>query len=326
MDSVMSEPEISVIIPVYNKKKYLDKCLNSVIHQTYSNIEVIVIDDGSTDGSTSICKRYSKEDDRINLIIKENAGVSSARNLGIRLAKGDWLLFLDSDDFLELNALEELLTIAKKTNSDIVYYGCNIYKDEDLIRSRNVKELRVYDELKVFFNNVKIDPASACLNFTKRKIVKDNNLFFNESMKYNEDVLFVYSLYCHIQRITIYNKALYNMVLSTDSVSRSPMSIKVLQDNLLFLAELCNYVREFKLKKVYKKKINILLKSFFIKALYFQERHKYIDELQEVYDNLYRSNKDIFYTQFSRLAYINIEIVIGVLRIKHHLTKSKYET
>src|SRR5690554_7984530 len=102
-------PKISVIIPVYNKAPYLEQCLNSVINQTYKNLEIIIIDDGSTDNSLEICEKYRKKDERIQLISQENQGVSVARNKGIQKASGEWIYFLDADDYLELDAFGILM-------------------------------------------------------------------------------------------------------------------------------------------------------------------------------------------------------------------------
>ena len=104
----MEKELISIIVPIYNVSKYLDKCLNSLINQTYKNIEIILINDGSTDNSISICLKYKKKDKRIRLYNKKNGGLSSARNMGIKYSKGNYLFFVDSDDFLDLEIIEYL--------------------------------------------------------------------------------------------------------------------------------------------------------------------------------------------------------------------------
>lgn len=130
------EEKISVIIPVYNVEKYLNQCIQSVINQTYSCLEIILIDDGSVDGSGSICDEWAKGDSRIIVIHKKNGGLSDTRNKGITIATGAYLFFLDSDDFIASNALGRLYWIIKKTNSDISM--CNfIYTDEEGVILRN---------------------------------------------------------------------------------------------------------------------------------------------------------------------------------------------
>lgn len=123
--------KVSVIIPVYNVEKYLEECIESVIKQTYKNLEIILVDDGSKDNSGYICDEYKKKDERIKVIHKPNGGLSDARNVGIDIAKGEYIAFLDSDDYIEEDMYEILVKNIEKANADIsicqVYY---VYKDE----------------------------------------------------------------------------------------------------------------------------------------------------------------------------------------------------
>lgn len=121
------EPLISIIVPVYNVENYLDKCITSIISQTYKNIEVLLVDDGSTDGSSDICKKYSNKDNRIKYLYEKNAGQASARNMGLDICKGEYIGFVDSDDWILPNMYEKLMYVMKETNVDIVM--CNNYKD-----------------------------------------------------------------------------------------------------------------------------------------------------------------------------------------------------
>ena len=111
---------ISIITPIYQAEKYLENLINSIINQTYHDWELLLIDDGSTDGSAEICNRYAHKDKRIRVFHKANGGVSSARNQAMDMAKGDYLAFADSDDWVEANWLEQLYTIAKEQEADIV--------------------------------------------------------------------------------------------------------------------------------------------------------------------------------------------------------------
>ena len=123
MDSIEyieKKPLVSVIIPVYNVSRYLPQCLDSVISQTYQNLEIVIVDDGSTDGSGSICAHYAERDDRILLIRSENRGLASARNLGLGNICGDYISFIDSDDWVELHMINKLLDAALQTGADIV--------------------------------------------------------------------------------------------------------------------------------------------------------------------------------------------------------------
>ena len=118
---------ISIIVPVYNVESYLRKCLDSILAQTYRDLEILVVDDGSTDGSGAICDEYAGKDDRIKVFHTENKGLSCARNLGLDSANGDWIGFVDSDDWIELDMYEVLLRKAEKTGADVV--ECGVYEE-----------------------------------------------------------------------------------------------------------------------------------------------------------------------------------------------------
>ena len=128
--------KISIIIPIYNVKKYINKCIESIINQTYKNLEIILVDDGSTDGSGKICDEFKKEDNRIVVIHKKNEGVSSARNEGLKIATGDYIGFIDADDFIEEDMYFKLLSKIEKDNTKMVV--CNAYLEDE-------NENQVYD-------------------------------------------------------------------------------------------------------------------------------------------------------------------------------------
>ena len=116
----MKKEKVSVIIPIYNVEKYLEKCLNTIINQTYKNLEIILIDDGSTDKSSTICDEYCEKDKRIKVIHKNNEGVSSARNKGIELSKGKYIVFIDPDDYVTDEHVEVLYDCIISNNVDLV--------------------------------------------------------------------------------------------------------------------------------------------------------------------------------------------------------------
>ena len=129
----MTENEIiSVIIPIYNVERYLDKCIRSVVDQTYKNLEIILVDDESPDQCGTICDKWAEKDKRIRVIHKTNGGLSDARNAGTDATEGDWIFYLDSDDYLEKNALETVVNIQKEYQSDIVVGNYSyLYEDHE---------------------------------------------------------------------------------------------------------------------------------------------------------------------------------------------------
>lgn len=137
MQSLKEESKVSVLIPVYNYEKYVAKCLESVINQTYKNLEIVAVDDGSTDRSGEILDEYAQNDMRLKVIHKENGGIGSALKVAIENATGEYVAFLDSDDFMDLNAYEKLVDIAIKSNADIVMYGVRMIALDGHIRSED---------------------------------------------------------------------------------------------------------------------------------------------------------------------------------------------
>lgn len=211
--------KISIIVPIYNVDKYLEECLESLINQTYRNIEIILINDGSTDSSLEICKRYKKVDKRIVLIDKKNEGVSKARNIGLKKASGDYLMFVDSDDYLELNAIELLSqNVSKETlvmfGYNRVYRNCIVKKGEYLVINSQTEM-----ERSIFLNdNIGGFIANKIFN---RQLIIDNDILFNENLSYCEDLMFVCDYIKCCKNFKYINVPFYNYRMRKSSVSYS---------------------------------------------------------------------------------------------------------
>lgn len=212
--------KISVIVPVYNVEKYLEECLDSLINQTYNNIEIILINDGSTDNSLKICKKYKKIDSRIILINKKNEGVSSARNVGLRKATGKYIMFVDSDDYLELEAVELLSEYVYRDT--LVIFGFNrVYKnrvikmldDNLLIKSKNEMERSMF-----LNNNIGGYIANKVFN---KNIIDKYNIYFNEKLSFCEDLVFILEYIKYCKKYKYVNKSFYNYRMRISSVSNS---------------------------------------------------------------------------------------------------------
>ena len=196
MHNQSTTPTISVIVPVYNAEKYLRRCIDSVLAQTFVDWEMLLIDDGSTDASGSICDEYAAKDERIRVFHKENGGVSSARNLGLDNAQGEWITFVDSDDYtypcwlenydIEHNAEFHLICQGFETDRDFTdYYGVDNNTRHGFYFKGDIKE-----SLELLFDN-NILGYPWCKAF-KREIIKNNNLKFDISIKFKEDELFLF--------------------------------------------------------------------------------------------------------------------------------------
>lgn len=184
---------ISVIVPVYNVEKYLKKCINSIINQSFKKIEIILINDGSTDKSGVICDKLAKQDLRIKVIHQENAGVSVARNVGIELAQGEYICFVDSDDYLPYNAIEVLYNQITENNVDLC---CGSWTKITAIKTKkndnqtSIIDLSDKEAINKYMRLEEVNGPVAKLY--KRDIILDNNLRFAKGIKIGEDAIFNY--------------------------------------------------------------------------------------------------------------------------------------
>ena len=178
--------KVSIIVPVYNVQDYLSECIESLINQTLKDIEIILVNDGSTDNSLEICKNYAKKDNRIYIIDKKNGGLSSARNRGLDIAKGEYILFVDSDDYIINTACEILYKNAVSMNVDIIH-GTTINNNEDIDES-NIKVDKIISGYEYIINSMRElnYDIIVVLNLIKRKYIIDNKIRFTEGYFYED--------------------------------------------------------------------------------------------------------------------------------------------
>ncbi len=213
---------ISLIIPVYNASNYLQNCLESVLHQTFQLFEMILVDDGSTDGSGKMCDNFAKKDKRIVVIHKQNGGVSSARNRALEIAKGEWIYFCDADDMLYPHALQTLTEqIEKETDCSIGGYVRSTPKGEILTEdpSRELLFWNIEEALIDFYQpNYKIYNGYIWNRLFKRSIIENNHIRFREDIHIKEDGLFIVQYLCHCTgRIVFTKEPIYKYVVHDDS-------------------------------------------------------------------------------------------------------------
>lgn len=200
---------ISVIIPFYNVEKYIEECILSVLGQDYKNLEILFVNDGSTDGSAKIVEKYAKVDERITVINKKNGGVSSARNVGMDVAKGEYLLFVDSDDLLAKNMISELYKLSKEHDADIVTCDSLPFYDT-FVAPETTMNLKIHNDpkkvMQMLLSNQGMEIA------VTRRIFKTDaigDLRFNENCIMYEDMLFLYNLSLRINRFVEAGSTLY---------------------------------------------------------------------------------------------------------------------
>lgn len=210
------EVKISIVIPVYNTEKYLERCLNSVINQEIQELQIICVDDNSTDESRTILRRYASIDNRIEIFYnKRNRGSGYTKNLGLSKCKGKYILFLDSDDWIKQGALEELYSIAEKEQSDVVYFGMEHLNEEsnEILREKyfgNNAKYSNYSDGKTFFMHM-IEAGyfrTGSRNFVRRDILYKSNIGFSEAM-INDDLEFTVLLFSNCKKVTYLREAKY---------------------------------------------------------------------------------------------------------------------
>lgn len=205
-------PKVSVIVPIYNVEKYLEKCINSLLSQTLEDIQIILVNDGSKDNSGNIAKEYEKNNkDRVIYVEKENGGLSDARNYGLKYATGDFIAFLDSDDYIEKNAYEEMYNKAIEENAD--YVECDfIWEFPNKIR---VDKQYPYKNKKEMLSFVRV---VAWNKLIKSQLITDNNLEFPKGLRY-EDVEFTYKLIPFVNKFAYVDKPFIHYVQREGSIA-----------------------------------------------------------------------------------------------------------
>lgn len=214
--------DISIIIPIYNVEKYIGKCLDSILGQSFENFEVILVDDGSTDKSGEICKEYSNKDKRIKVIHKKNGGVSSARNTGIKVSNGKYIQFVDADDYIDKNLLEYGY---KKMNDevDLVFYSILEEDDKGRIINKKIASSHLIDNCNRNINHTAINLHKedlfgyAWCKLFKKEIIISNNIFFDENISLAEDEKFTCDYFKYVRKISILPSTYYHYIKYDDT-------------------------------------------------------------------------------------------------------------
>ncbi len=250
---------VSIIVPVWNVEQYLRKCLDSLVNQTFKDIEIVIINDSSPDNSQAIIDEYKKNyPDLISCYIKENGGQASARNLGLKKCHGEYITFVDSDDWVDTEMVEKMYNQAINTNSDIVV--CEAYSVVD----GNVKKLDIFKSENLdFYKKYIVNTPGACWGqLIKKDIITNNDLYFLEHHFY-EDIAVMPALCLFSKRITYLNECLYYYLVRNGSTMKQvkySQSLEDIFDSLDYLS-------------------NIFIKNNSFEKYYDELEHIYIDHL-----------------------------------------------
>lgn len=240
----MNNELISIIVPIYNTEKYLHECLDSILNQSYTNFEVLLINDGSTDSSGTICQEYVERDSRFRYFEKDNGGVASARNLGLERSEGTYITFIDSDDWVEFNYLEVLYTALKENDTDVaistykrfaqdgVFYLRSYSKENDEFLNIGKRNRNSFLEILPKLGKLDHSFYSISSKLIKREII--GNLLFDEQVSYAEDLNFFFRLYLGVESVVYVRDYTYIYRTHDASTSQNFNELKALHELEIF--------------------------------------------------------------------------------------------
>ena len=278
------QPLISVIVPVYKVEDYLEKCIQSIINQTYNNLQIILVDDGSPDNCGKICDVYAKKDKRIEVVHKNNGGLSDARNVGINKAKGEYIAFVDSDDYIEKSMYKDMYNLMKKRKADVCI--CNFYNVEGnnkILKNPN-KGIQEYDKISIL-KEILLD--TKVQSYAWNKLYKKevfNNIKYPVGKKY-EDIGTTFYILEKCNKIIVTGKPEYYYLNRKDSIVNN-VNEQTIIDYIELIIKRYDYI-EKNLKELDKYNKYYLAKTL-ITAYYDIKSLKDIkSETQKLFDNLY---------------------------------------
>ena len=278
-------PKISVIVPVYNAEKYLHRCVDSILAQTFTDFELLLVNDGSKDTSGEVCDEYATKDSRVRVFHKENGGVSSARNIGLDNAKGEWISFVDSDDWLNVNMFQEMYDCAILTLADAVYCDINmVFKDYGQVyKAASFSE----DKTALMRNYIASVWTSLCNTLVKTDIFKRYNLKSPVHLTYCEDFWLSVRLFHYAEKISYIAQPHYNYNRINESSKMHSLDFKTEQEERKAYLETIEFFEKEGMGDLYKKEMSWrVLKSTHDSVLYperyneflsvYPKSHKYI--------------------------------------------------
>lgn len=231
--------KISVIVPVYNAQETIEKCINSILLQTYTNLEVIIVNDGSQDKSDEICKKIASTDKRIKYYSKNNTGVSDTRNFGLKESTGDYIAFVDSDDFLDKDMYEVMINEIQ--DSDILICNYSLFnKEYQKIEKKTFFNNSSYSSLSEMIKNIDSNDMNRYFNppwnkLINRNLINKNLIIFDNNLSLGEDLIFNLTVMKEAKRIKTINKKLYNYMLTSNGLNQKKRNLDKYMNNSIYL-------------------------------------------------------------------------------------------
>lgn len=290
---------ITFIVPVYNAEPTLARCLDSILKQDYADIEIIAVNDGSSDRSLQILMEYRKTDSRIQVIDQKNSGVSVARNQGVLHASGEFIMFVDSDDYIEPNTCSRLLEYMKE-DTDLVIFGLNIYKEGRLLRTPHLKTaiIHIKNDINDYWNLRTIN-LGPCNKIYRKALIKS---LFDETLSLGEDTLFVLEYLKNIHTIQVVGKCFYNVSLdNAGSLNRKyrddrlEQLIKVRHKEFEILNEIYPNNKDTRIYEEYFRNLHIILTNLM--------RMRIANKFTLFKSNIKRFDYPFEYTRFNNKYY-----------------------
>lgn len=320
---------ISVIVPVYKVEKYLDQCVQSIVNQTYTDLEIILVDDGSPDHCPAMCDEWAKKDARIKVIHKENGGVSSSRNAGLDVFKGEYVTFIDSDDYIEPNMFELISDAIREKDVDLVFIreksvnleGKTIYINGESPSGKILYFDRTKAEERIIENQIN----GMCDKTYKRSLIEGIRVY--EGKKHGEDLLFNIQMLEKVKTVALVDEILYSYVSNEDSITHVPFNEHTI-DGLFFkdeteklieknfpqytnLAKRRSFVaRQVVLRKIFKEKLQAQQEKL------IKEITRYLNEKYSSV-NMYLSKKEkLEYILYSKLNFLYLPYIYSIEILK----------
>lgn len=337
-------PLISVIVPIYNAEKFLHYCIDSILNQSFVDFEILLVNDGSTDNSGKICDKYAEKDTRVKVLHKQNGGVSSARNAGIEAAQGEYICFVDSDDYLEKDYLEILIETKKKfPDYDSVWCGFQTVEDyngknnKDVIAENNTK-FSCYSLEDIMLLHEKWLEASPCNKLFDKGIIINNKIKFPDDLSLGEDLLFNFEyLDCSEGKIVVINKPLYNYIRDGKESLDNKYYPNLLEIYRRLNSEIEKYAQKwslsgvqiskmyssffFRLENVLRNTFNKKNKESFRKKLKYNNEILNSNDFQESMKKMEASIHPMYRFAYNSKKYIFVKLADISLNIKNKLLR-----
>ncbi len=309
----------SIIVPLYDNEEYLSACLSSVQEQTYTSWELIVVDDGSTDGGLDIVKQFAAKDSRVKYISQPNSGVSVARNVGLHLASENYVVFLDSDDLLAVTALEEVNRVIGQYHPDFVFLGNETFGDKHV--SNAPKRSALYKSLHEWYKSDSL-PVNISGGIFRREIIQQFNIKFTPGITHAEDKEFIIKFLVHSSSFYTLSRPLYLYRVHRGSTSEKmnaynhKISACLLKVSLNLLDYICHHETDTKNKKDLTKYIKSIVKSYFVYLLnmpaefYQKEQQRF----RSFFGKVSKLSPSFSFDLQLRIAQMSIDIYVCILR------------